>query len=170
MDFMSRMGTRRSLDVSVCPILNEVATKARLIVATEVTQQVELQTQLEDALRQESVDKLPADVAREINSPIQLIEDNVRFVSDTLQNFVPLLDCLSQLADENLNEEEFNDLRQLMTRRFKPSKIESVLRQVPAALNDVEEGVASVAKFIARMQNRRSSSQYQTTISNVGPT
>ena len=152
LEFTCKMGTKRSLDASVSPILNEVASKARMIVANDVTEQRRLQSQLKNTSWQESLDQFSANIAREIHRPINKIDDSVRFASKAIENLVPLLDCLAQLANENLNEEEFDDLRKLMMQRFTPSEIEAELRKVPAALIDAEESVASVNELIEKMR------------------
>ena len=71
LQFVDGSGTTKTLDATICPILNDATSKARLIVATDVTIQKALQSQLDQALRLESVGQLSAGVVPAINSPMQ---------------------------------------------------------------------------------------------------
>lgn len=150
--FVDESGITRILDAKICPILNGEASQGRLILANDVTVQTAMQTQLDQALRLESVGQLAAGVAHEINTPIQYIGDNVRFVSKSLGKLEPLLNHLHALADPDVTDQQLSEIRKVLPASPKASKVKNSLKEIPVALGDAIEGVASVAKIVAAMK------------------
>jgi PAS domain S-box-containing protein len=150
--FVDRDGFLRTLDATICPILNDRTSKARLFLANDITKQKALQTQLDQALRLESVGQLAAGVAHEINTPMQYIGDNVRFVARSIQKLDPFLDCLHMLADPEITDDQLCEIRKQLPDTIKPSKIKSSLEQIPDALTDSIDGVVTVSKIVAAMK------------------
>ena len=150
--FTDNSGRLKTLDATICPILNDATTKARLILATDVTVQNAMQCQLDQALRLESVGQLAAGVAHEINTPMQYIGDNVRFVAKSLGKLTPILDCLPALVDPDVTDEQLIEIRKAILGTAKTSKVKSSLQQIPDALADSIEGVEAVSKIVAAMK------------------
>ena len=152
LQFKDPSETVRVLDVRVCSILNDTTAQARLIVASDVTLNKALQTQLDQALRLESVGQLAAGVAHEINTPMQYIGDNVRYVSKSIDRLMPTLDCLTVLADPTATDEQLAQVRKTISEVTNARKLKSSLQQIPDALSDSIEGVEAVSKIVAAMK------------------
>lgn len=150
--FIDPSGCTHTLDVRVCPIVTELSSLPRLILATDITHQKNLQSQLDQAQRLESVGQLAAGVAHEINTPMQYIGDNVRYVSKTLDRLTDVLDCLPALVDEGVSDEQLIEIRDSITTSVKAKKVKSSLKQIPEALMDSIEGVEAVSKIVAAMK------------------
>ena len=150
--FFDDAGSVHSLDLRICMIGNRDASYSKLILADDVTHQKNLQAQLDQAQRLESVGQLAAGVAHEINTPMQYIGDNVRYVSKSLQQLDSLLQCLPALVDEEITDEQIAELRKSLTDAPKLKKIRSSLKQIPEALEDSIDGVESVSKIVAAMK------------------
>lgn len=150
--FVDGEGVSRTLDAIVSPILRDSTSDARLIIASDVTSQKTMQNHLDQSLRLESVGQLAAGVAHEINTPMQYIGDNVRFVSKSLKKLDPLLDCLHKLADPDVSDAQISEMRKALLEVAKPKKIKSSLKQIPEALDDAIQGVLSVSKIVSAMK------------------
>ena len=142
----------RTLDFMICPLLKKPESKARLLLGSDVTIQRALQVQLDQAQRLESVGQLAAGVAHEINTPMQYIGDNVRYVSETIARMAPILECLPVLADPNISDAELIELRKSFPTGLKKSKIAHSLKEIPSALNDSMDGIKSVSNIVAAMK------------------
>lgn len=141
-----------ALDLRICEIGNRENSCTKLILADDVTLQKNLQAQLDQAQRLESVGQLAAGVAHEINTPMQYIGDNVRYVSKSLEKLDSLLQCLPALVDEEITDEQLVELRKSIVNAPQLKKVKSSLKQIPEALSDSIDGVESVSKIVAAMK------------------
>ncbi|WP_182867885.1 hybrid sensor histidine kinase/response regulator [Rhodopirellula sp. JC639] len=149
--FVDRHGRKRTLDVRISP-LSQTASGATLWVATDVTRQRFIQDQLDQSRRLESVGQLAAGVAHEINTPMQYIGDNVRYVAKTMDRLSRLLELLPALADETVSDAQWIQLRHSIDQAGDAQKIRSSLEQIPDALADSIQGVQAVTKIVAAMK------------------
>lgn len=150
--FGDRRGQSKTLDMHVCRIVDDPTSKSRLIVATDVTRQKTLQSQLNQAQRLESVGQLAAGIAHEINTPMQYIGDNVRYVAKSMERMSQIIDCLPALVDESVADEQLIEIRNSIGDSVKSKKVKSLLKQIPEALADSIEGVAAVSMIVAAMK------------------
>ncbi|QEF96610.1 Sporulation kinase E [Stieleria maiorica] len=149
--FTDRCGRRRTLDMRTSP-LTQADSGVTLLVATDVTRQRFIQDQLDQSRRLESVGQLAAGVAHEINTPMQYIGDNVRYVAKTIDRLSQLLDLLPALVDETTSDAQLLSLRHSIDRCDNAPKIRSSLKQIPDALADSIQGVQAVSKIVAAMK------------------
>ena len=87
---LERNGTVRTLGLKAIDLNTENVTGI-LIVGADITERLELEEQLRQAHKLESIGQLAAGIAHEINTPTQYIGDNVRFLKDAFQDLTPLL-------------------------------------------------------------------------------
>ena len=145
-------GQAKTLDVRVCSIVSDPTSKSKLIVANDITRQKMLQSQLDQAQRLEAVGQLAAGVAHEINTPMQYIGDNVRFVAKTMDRMNHLLDLLPAFVDEKITDEQFAEMRRALDNPIKARKVSAAIEEIPEALKDSIRGVENVAKIVAAMK------------------
>lgn len=150
--FINKSGQTKTILSTICPIQHDASLNSRLMMATDISTQKQMQSQLDQAMRMESVGQLAAGVAHEINTPMQYIGDNVRFVARTLDKLENVLEHLPLLVDPEVTEDQFRTMRESILQTIKPSKVKSSLEQIPEALQDTIEGVVSVAKIVAAMK------------------
>ena len=150
--FVDQADVMRTLEIMIYPIIHGETSPARLLLGSDVTIQRALQVQLDQSQRLESVGQLAAGVAHEINTPMQYIGDNVRYVSESLDRMSPILDCLPVLADPNISEEQLLEIRKKFPTNLKKSKIVNSLKEIPSALLDSMSGIDSVSKIVAAMK------------------
>ncbi|WP_158222759.1 ATP-binding protein [Rhodopirellula sp. MGV] len=150
--FIDNENNRKTLETSVFPVIDAANSHSRLILANDVTLQKKLQSQLDQAQRLESVGQLAAGVAHEINTPMQYIGDNIRYVEKTLSRFNSLLECLPDLIDESISDDEIIARRKTLAKDITAKKLGYWLTQLPEALSDSIQGVDAVAKIVSAMK------------------
>lgn len=166
----SEFGQVCTLDLRLCPIHGASDSGARLLVANDTTRQKQLQSQLDQAQRLESVGQLAAGVAHEINTPMQYVGDNVRYVAKTFERMASLLECLPAVADETVTDETLLETCRGARGTVALKKVRSALEQVPEALKDSIQGVEAVSRIVAAMKELShpgSDSYVQTDINHV---
>ncbi len=139
---------RCSLLLSVLPQTDEEGTVCGVIgVAADVTHVSTLEQQLAQATRLESIGQLAAGIAHEINTPVQYVSDNTRFLVETFGEVLSPLLADSELA---VGDDPVADrLRALL----KGVDLAFLGEEIPSALNQSLEGLDRVAQIIRAMKD-----------------
>ena len=111
----------------------------------------QLEQQLSTARRLEGIGELAAGVAHEINTPIQYIGDNVRFVSDHLADLKEIVAVSEAVARDVADRAGRQVLSQFEAAR-KRLDAEYLETEVPQALQDALEGVDRVASIVRALK------------------
>jgi len=106
-------------------------------VAWDITQLKELQAQLAHAQKLESVGHLAAGVAHEINTPIQYIGDNGKFLEDAFRDLLAFAGARAKGRDEEVLDEAL---------------LEYLTQEIPAAIKQLLEGVHNVGRIVRAMK------------------
>lgn len=120
-----------------------IPTGGFVMVDTDVTELFEaneknrrLELELMETHKLESLGTLASGVAHEINTPTQFIGDNLKFLRESFDDITALVDTIDEKA-----RKEQADLMEEMDWDF-------MKEEIPAALNEAVEGVASIGKIV----------------------
>ncbi|HEX9652456.1 MAG TPA: ATP-binding protein [bacterium] len=85
--YTNKEGQEGFLSITINPIVRQGNEHAGyLLLATETTERKLIESQLSQAQKLESIGRLAAGVAHEINTPIQYVGDNTRFLNDAFKD------------------------------------------------------------------------------------
>ncbi len=151
-------GTLYYEDATITPVVDDNGNITKyLAVKLDVTQQREVENQLQQAQRLESIGQLAAGIAHEINTPTQYVGDNTRFLQEAFTDLMPVLEktgalvkCMAESADEEaLGKSEAaaaNDA-------IEEADVEYLVEEIPKALTQSLEGIERVAKIVKAMKS-----------------
>lgn len=121
-----------------------------VFLATDLTSRKELERQLLQSQKLESVGHLAAGIAHEINTPIQYVRDNTLFFRDEFSNLKSLLEQYQEFVaaavEQSGRAEELKQLSQTLDLPY-------LLDEIPRALEQTLEGVEAVAKIVRSMRD-----------------
>ncbi|GJL56111.1 MAG: hypothetical protein NPIRA02_32430 [Nitrospirales bacterium] len=146
-------GQEGILEVFVTPIMGEDQhISGHLILATDMTEKKQLQTQLSLVQKMESIGHLAAGIAHEINTPIQFVNDNLQFLKDSFASLDGVLTAYGSLHEAL--EAGVVDPELLATGRaaITEADLEYLTDEVPKAIGQSLDGVDRVAKIVRAMK------------------
>src|SRR5262249_53016440 len=123
-----------------------------LVLGEDRTEQRQLEQQLVQAQKLESIGHLAAGIAHEINTPIQYVGDNIRFVSRAFQDLQPVLRAHGRLLTAARQGPLAGELLDESEALWQRADVEYLLAEVPRAVEQSLEGVASVARIVRAMK------------------
>lgn len=153
-------GSWRTLESHGAPFRNASgAIEGVLTVARDVTERrlanqerQMMEVQLHQAQKLESIGRLAAGVAHEINTPTQYIGDNTQFLRDSFQELLPVLLAPRQLLDAVRENRVTPELLQATEDLLKQADVAYLVEEIPKAIAQSLEGVERVAKIIRAMK------------------
>ncbi|NNF14240.1 MAG: PAS domain S-box protein [Gemmatimonadetes bacterium] len=152
-DYPTAHGEVYSADVSVSPILSTTGELNGVVeIRRDRTEAEQLQGQLAQAQKLEAVGQLAAGIAHEINTPIQFVGDNLRFLGDSLGDLTGLGSLLQEFVVTSGNGPLPEALVQRATTSLEEADLDFLLDEVPVAIEQSLEGVSRVAGIVRAMK------------------
>ncbi len=123
-----------------------------IILGKDLTEQKIMESQLLQSNKLEAIGQLAAGVAHEINTPMQYVGDNLKFINKSFVGLFNMLDIYER-AQQRIND--FTSLSTIFGQAdelAKKVKLPFLLEQIPKALDQSLEGVARVSSIIQSMK------------------
>jgi len=137
-----------SLLLSVRPQRDEDGRVCGVIgVAAGISHVTRLEQQVAQATRLESIGQLAAGIAHEINTPVQYVSDNTRFMAETFGAVLTALRAMDELATGD--EPVAVRLRELVS----GLDLEFLAEEIPSALTQSQEGLTRIAQIVRAMKD-----------------
>ncbi len=123
------------------------------LIGADVTERKQLETQLHHAQKLEAVGTLAAGIAHEINTPMQYVSDNLRFVSEQVGPLMQLVQGLPDMLDESERGEFTTERAAEIREALEEMDVEFVADELPLALSETLEGVDRVTSIVRAMKD-----------------
>ena len=149
-------GRHRSLLLSVLPHeQDQDGTRGVIGVAADITHARELERQLAQANRLESIGQLAAGIAHEINTPIQYVSDNTHFIAESMATLLAAAQQVAELAAELAAQDgdQGDPLQARIRAILEPVELDFLSAEVPGALGEAREGLARVTEIVRAMKD-----------------
>lgn len=111
------------------------------------------QAELLNAQKLEALGGLAAGIAHEINTPIQYVSDNTRFVEESLRDLLALAEASSQLARAVRDVSEVAGLVESYNDIAGKADIDFLSEEIPEALEESLEGIDQVASIVKALKS-----------------
>ncbi|MDJ0498701.1 MAG: ATP-binding protein [Acidimicrobiia bacterium] len=111
------------------------------------------QTELVNAQKLEAIGGLAAGIAHEINTPIQYVSDNTRFVEESLGDLLAVATAAADLADAVRDVSEVAGLVTAYNEVAGEADVEFLSEEVPGAIADSLEGIEQVASIVKALKS-----------------
>jgi signal transduction histidine kinase len=122
----------------------------------DVTDQRRLENELAQAQKLESVGRLAAGVAHEINTPVQFVSDSVSFVRDAMNDLSQIVDKYRELRTATQNESNSGPDVAAAAKAAEEAEddadLDYILENAPVALDRARDGLGRVAAIVRSMK------------------
>jgi PAS domain S-box-containing protein len=115
-------------------------------------QQRQLEAQLLQSQRLESIGQLAAGVAHEINTPTQFVGDNLRFLNDAIQDLSSIIESFQIAANPDLSVEQKLQAVAEASACAEGMDAEYLLDEAPRAVVEALEGIERVSTIVRSMK------------------
>jgi PAS domain S-box-containing protein len=142
-----------SLNVTISPVTDRDGTPlGSLLLGTDISHKRQLEAQLAQASKLESIGQLAAGIAHEINTPIQYVGDNTSFLKGAFADIQEVLDkhgaLLAHIKTGSLQDDVIADVQAAMAR----ADLEYLTDEIPRAIVQSLDGIDRVAKIVRAMK------------------
>jgi len=151
MTFRTKSGELRKAITST-EIIEVNGEKCSIAIFKDVTEQAFLEKQLHQAQKMESIGVLAAGIAHEINTPIQFVSDNTRFLWDSFSGIADMIAKYEEICKELENAPGMEErVEQARTARDK-ADWDYMRAEIPRAMEQMMDGVERVATIVRAMK------------------
>ena len=152
--FTCRDGREAFLGFTVSPMGSDGnSTGNVLIIATDVTEKRILESQLAQTQKLESIGRLAAGIAHEINTPTQFVGDNTRFLQDAFEDMRKLLSEYGRLTQACRNGLVTPDILAKVQQAEKDADLDYLTTEIPQAIAQSLEGIERVSRIVRAMKD-----------------
>ena len=118
----------------------------------DVTEKRHMEGQLRQSQKLEAIGQLAAGIAHEINTPIQFIGDNTRFVKESWTSLDPAISLLRSMSQSSSPQAATREILGQINGILETADSEYLRQEIPRALEQSLEGIARVSKIVLAMK------------------
>ncbi|MEM8986134.1 MAG: ATP-binding protein [Pseudomonadota bacterium] len=154
-----KTGDHFPLEVAVA-MLQENAQRDTVWICRDITERHEadkqkaiMQNELGQAQKLESLGTLASGIAHEINTPVQYVTDNVKFLAEAVGDLETILEKYAALVKAVEESPTHKDLCMSIRACEDEIDLEFLMEEAPSASEHALEGLAQIAKIVAAIKS-----------------
>ncbi|KZZ56520.1 hypothetical protein A3762_01495 [Oleiphilus sp. HI0125] len=118
----------------------------------DITVRTQMEQQLRQAQKLESIGQLAAGIAHEINTPIQYVSDNMSFLKKAVGHVMQATE-MYRLVVANCCDDNSKEQVQELEKMLKKAKFDFIREEIPKSIDQSAEGLGHVTKIVRAMKS-----------------
>lgn len=123
-----------------------------LLMGDDITERKQLEFQLMQSQKLESIGQLASGISHEINTPIQYVGDNARFLQEAFVDIWGVLEAHNRLMEAAKERYPSDQLVQNLEEHIERVELDYLKEEIPKALEQALYGVDRVSKIVRSMK------------------
>ncbi|MBN2282067.1 MAG: response regulator [Candidatus Marinimicrobia bacterium] len=139
-----------NLSITGASLSKDIQVNGYLLICKNINQRIEMETQMQSLSKMESIGRLAAGIAHEINSPIQFIRNNADFISDSMKSILHFTKKINLLVDDD--QIKLDEKREVIKTDIEELDLEFINDEMQNAISESIEGINRITKIINAMR------------------
>ncbi|NPV89652.1 MAG: PAS domain S-box protein [Firmicutes bacterium] len=150
---LTKGGNSKIITDSASIIRDEIGNSiGYVLVFKDITEHKRLEAQIALSQKMEAIGQLAAGIAHEINTPLQYVGDNTRFLEGAFKDICTLIEMYHRLT-QDVEDKQLNDELMIIQEKEKQTDIEYLLGEIPEAINQSMDGLKRVSQIVLAMKD-----------------
>jgi len=152
MTFQTKLGELRK-GITSAEIIEINGVACSIAIFQDTTDQVLLEKQLHQAQKMEAIGALAAGIAHEINTPIQFVGDNTRFLWDSFSAIAEMIAKYEDFCKEQEHDPRMKERLAIVQAAREKADWDYMRTEMPRAMEQMMDGVERVATIVRAMKS-----------------
>ena len=150
--FAKKSGERMAVQYSAIPVLEGSTITGAVICFSDISGRKQMEVELRHAQKLEAVGSLAAGIAHEINTPVQFISDNTRFLQDSFIETIRIVKQQSEVLDAARRGSATSDDLESARAVLQKLDWDYLEKEIPKAFEQSLEGIQRVTTIVRAMK------------------
>ena len=150
--FWRQDGSPMQVEYRAAPMKRNGETMGCVVSFTDMTERHNIDLQLRQAQKLESIGQLASGIAHEINTPAQFVSDNTTFLSEAFNDYKELMAAYENIRHLASTGEVSESMLKAVDELAEEKDIEYLNDEIPQAIKQSQEGLERITKIVRAMK------------------